>query len=125
MCVLYISYTSCIFVENIQNMATISFAEKKRKNIDIPVEALRKLSIMAAAQGTSVKAFIENILVSAAQSLDVTVYQNPSPSGDKWFNESTNLEEVDKRIKRQREGKTQIAVTLKSTEEMKDFINNL
>ena len=33
-------------------MATIVL-EKKRKNIDLPVETLKKLSIMAASQGKS------------------------------------------------------------------------
>ena len=42
-------------------MATIAI-EKKRKNIDLSVDTLKKLSIMAASQGKSVKAFIENLL---------------------------------------------------------------
>lgn len=31
----------------------------KRKNIDLPVNTLQKLSIMAAAQGSSLKNFID------------------------------------------------------------------
>ena len=42
-------------------MSTITL-QKKRKNIDLPIETLQKLSIMAASQGKSLKAFIEYIL---------------------------------------------------------------
>lgn len=38
----------------------------KRKLIDIPDETFRKLSIMAAAEGNSLKAFIENLLITEA-----------------------------------------------------------
>jgi hypothetical protein len=38
----------------------------KRKLIDIPEETFRKLSIMAAAEGNSLKAFIENLLITEA-----------------------------------------------------------
>lgn len=44
-------------------MSTIAL-ERKRKNIDLPIETLQKLSIMAASQGKSLKAFIENLLVA-------------------------------------------------------------
>ena len=43
-------------------METVAL-QKKRKNIDLPVETLQKLSIMAASQGKSLKAFIESLLV--------------------------------------------------------------
>lgn len=46
-------------------MATIAL-EKKKKNIDLPVDTLQKLSIIAASQGKSLKAFIKNILVAKA-----------------------------------------------------------
>ena len=36
----------------------------KRKNIDLPIDALQKLSIMAVAQGKSLKSYIESILIS-------------------------------------------------------------
>ena len=36
----------------------------KRKNIDLPVDTLQKLSIMAVAQGKSLKNFIETVLIS-------------------------------------------------------------
>lgn len=56
--------------------------QKKRKNIDLPVETLQKLSIMAASQGESLKAFIEKILIKKADSVSVEVSTNPSPSGE-------------------------------------------
>ena len=43
----------------------------KRKNIDLPVETLQKLSIMAVAQGKSLKKYIETLLISKADSLTV------------------------------------------------------
>lgn len=74
-------------------MATIVL-EKKRKNIDLPVETLKKLSIMAASQGKSLKAFIENILIAKADTLDVQVSLNPSPSNDPWFDNPKNVAAV-------------------------------
>jgi hypothetical protein len=44
----------------------MSLVSVKRKLIDIPEETFRKLSIMAAAEGNSLKAFIENLLITEA-----------------------------------------------------------
>lgn len=66
----------------------------KRKNIDLPVETLQKLSIMAVAQGKSLKKFIEMILIAKADSIVVEVGENPSPSGDSWFDKPENMESV-------------------------------
>ncbi|MBD5321818.1 MAG: hypothetical protein HDS01_03485 [Bacteroides sp.] len=66
----------------------------KRKNIDLPVDTLQKLSIMAVAQGKSLKNFIETILITKANSVAVTVDENPSPSGDPWFNDPENVASV-------------------------------
>ncbi len=44
----------------------MSLVTVKRKLIDIPEETFRKLSIMAAAEGNSLKAFIENLLITEA-----------------------------------------------------------
>jgi hypothetical protein len=85
-------------------MATITF-EKKRKNIDLPTDTLQKLSIMAAAQGKSLKAFIENILVAKADMLQVEVTTNPSPSGDPWFNDPKNIDSVMRGIENAKDGK--------------------
>lgn len=79
----------------------------KRKNIDLPVDVLQKLSIMAVAQGKSLKKYIENILISKASSVSIEVTENPSPSGDEWFNSSKNLEIVKKGIAELKEGKVQ------------------
>lgn len=104
-------------------MATIAL-EKKRKNIDLPVDTLQKLSIMAVSQGKSVKAFIEHILVSKANTLEIEI-SNPSPSGDPYFADSSNLTEVKKRVKAHKEGKVKTTVTLRSAEDITNFINNL
>lgn len=104
-------------------MATIAL-DKKRKNIDLPLDALQKLSIMAASQGKSVKAFIENILVTKANSLTSEV-SNPSPSNDPYFVEPANLTEIEKRAKKHKEGKVKSTVVLQSAEDIRNFINNL
>jgi hypothetical protein len=39
---------------------------KKRKNIDIPTDTFRRLSIRAAADGKSLKSYIEYLLVMEA-----------------------------------------------------------
>ena len=66
----------------------------KRKNIDLPVETLQKLSIMAVAQGKSLKKYIESLLISKADSISVEVSENPSPSGDKWYDDASNIAAV-------------------------------
>lgn len=77
----------------------------KRKNIDLPVDTLQKLSIMAVAQGKSLKKFIETILISKANTVSVEVSENPSPSGDPWFNDPENMASVNKGIAEQKAGK--------------------
>ena len=86
-------------------MNTIAL-QKKRKNIDLPVETLQKLSIMAASQGKSLKAFIENILITKADSISIEVSSNPSPSGDPWFDNPENLASVMRSIEESKRGKT-------------------
>lgn len=63
----------------------------KRKNIDLPVDTLQKLSIMAVAQGRSLKNFIETILINKANTISVEVSENPSPSNDAWFDNPENM----------------------------------
>lgn len=70
-------------------MATAS--NIKRKNIDLPSDILRKLSIMAAAAGKSLKKYIEETMIDKANSANITVYENPSPSGDPWFDDPENI----------------------------------
>lgn len=54
-------------------MSTVAL---KRKLIDLPEETFRNLSIMAAAEGKSLKAFIENLLISEAKLMsDEEIYR--------------------------------------------------
>ncbi len=112
-------------IESIKLNDMKSIVIKKRKNIDLPVAALQKLSVMAASQGESLKAFIERLLIEKAESLKIEVLTNPSPSGDEWFDDPKNLVEIESRIQAYKEGKTEVAVILRSTEEIKNFISNL
>lgn len=63
----------------------------KRKNIDLPIETLQKLSLLAVAHGKSLKAYIESLLISKAESVNIEIKENPSPSGDPWFDNPDNL----------------------------------
>lgn len=77
----------------------------KRKNIDLPVDVLQKLSLMAVAQGKSLKAYIENLLIAKANSVTIEVSENPSPSGDEWFADANNIAEVEEGIRQHKEGR--------------------
>ena len=77
----------------------------KRKNIDLPVDTLQKLSIMAAARGKSLKNYIESILISKADSISVEVSENPSPSGDSWFENPDNIASVKEGVRQMKSGK--------------------
>ena len=98
-------------------MATIAI-EKKRKNIDLPVDTLKKLSIMAASQGKSVKAFIENLLETKANSLSIEVSTNPSPSGDPWFDDPENMASVMRGIEDAKQGR----VTAYTIDDIKNLL---
>lgn len=78
----------------------------KRKNIDLPADTLQKLSILAVAQGKSLKKYIESLLISKANSVVVEVSENPSPSGDSWFNNPENIAIVNEGIAEYKAGKT-------------------
>lgn len=45
----------------------------RRKNIDLPVETMQKLSIIAASAGLSLKKFIENTLIAKADAVTIEV----------------------------------------------------
>lgn len=77
----------------------------KRKNIDLPVDTLQKLSIMAVAQGKSLKNYIETLLISKANSVSIEVSENPSPSGDPWFEDAENMASVQRGIAEMKAGK--------------------
>ena len=98
-------------------MATIAI-EKKRKNIDLSVDTLKKLSIMAASQGKSVKAFIENLLETKANSLSIEVSTNPSPSGDPWFDDPENMASVMRGIEDAKQG----SVTAYTIDDIKNLL---
>lgn len=78
----------------------------KRKNIDLPIETLQKLSHLAVEQGKSLKNYIESVLISKANSVQVEVSSNPSPSGDPWFEDPENMASVYRGIQQMKEGKT-------------------
>ncbi len=80
----------------------------KRKNIDLPVDTLQKLSIMAVAQGRSLKNYIETILINKANSVSVEVSENPSPSGDTWFDDPENMASVHRGIEEMKAGKGRV-----------------
>lgn len=90
----------------------------KRKNIDLPVDTLKKLSIMAVAQGKSLKAYIEQLLISKANSINIEVSENPSPSGDTWFDNPENMESVKRGINEMKAGKGRTC----TTEEIKKLL---
>lgn len=77
----------------------------KRKNIDLPVDTLQKLSLMAVAQGKSLKKYIESLLIAKADSISVDISENPSPSGDEWFNDPKNMASVKRGITEMEAGK--------------------
>lgn len=60
---------------------------------------------MAVASGQSLKKFIESILIAKADSITVEVSENPSPSGDSWFNSSENINSVKQGIRDVEDGK--------------------
>lgn len=79
----------------------------KRKNIDLPVDTLQKLSYMAVAQGKSLKKYIETILIAKANSVAVEVSENPSPSGDQWFDNPENMAMVNRGLEDVKAGRSQ------------------
>ena len=63
-------------------------------------------------------------LHSKAETLKIEI-SNPSPSGDEYFTDSDNLAEIEKRAKAYKESKGKDKITLRSAEEITNFINNL
>ena len=100
-------------------METVAL-QKKRKNIELPVETMQKLSIMAASQGKSLKAFIESLLVAKANAVCVEVSTNPSPSGDGWFDDPDNMASVMRGIEDAKQGRTK-AYTIDEMRKMLDI----
>ncbi len=98
---MYIIYILYLY-EKFSDMATT--ANIKRKNIDLPVETFQKLSLLAVSQGKSLKAYIESVLIAKADTVVVEVKENPSPSGDEWFENPENVESVKRGVAEMRAG---------------------
>ena len=64
------------------------------------------MSFMAVLQGKSLKAYIEQILIAKASSINIKVNENPFPSNDEWFNNPNNIEEIQESIVQQLSGET-------------------
>ena len=78
-------------------MSTIALGNKKRKNIDLTDDTFRALSVLAAANGKNLKAFIEIILNNEARMLnEETIYsellKNPESQEIISFEEKETFE---------------------------------
>ncbi len=80
----------------------------KRKNIDLPVDVLQKLSMMAVTKSMSLKSYIEDVLISKANQISIEVTENPSPSNDEWFDNPENLRSVYKGIEQMKRGEGKV-----------------
>jgi len=78
-------------------MSTIALGKKKRKNIDLTEDTFRALSVLAAANGKNLKAYIEIILNNEARMLnEETIYgellKNPESQEIISFEEKETFE---------------------------------
>lgn len=89
----------------------------KRKNIDLPVEVLKKLSVLAAMAGKSLKKYIEDSMIDKANNTEIEVHENPSPSGDAWFDKRENIAMVMRGIEENKAG-LGLKMTSKEVREM-------
>jgi hypothetical protein len=66
--------------------------QKKRKNIDLPLDTFRNLSIRAAAEGSNLKSYIENLLIAEAKVIsDEELYRHLNETkldGNVFLNET-------------------------------------
>ncbi len=83
----------------------------KRKNIDLPLDTLQKLSLLAISQGKSLKRYIESLLIAKAESVSVEINENPSPTGDEWFNDPENTDSIKRGISEFEAGKGRVYTT--------------
>ena len=94
-CALYISYIFCTFAtKNIIMEAVLK--TNRRKVIDIPEDIFRYLSIKAAAQGTNLKRYIENLLAKDVENMVAAMSDNEAYA---WLikNEPEGLVAVDEK----------------------------
>ena len=65
--------------------------EKKRKNIDIPIDVFKNLSVKAAYKGVTLKVFIENLLSQIASDIEdeelYLKFSRTKPEGNVYLNE--------------------------------------
>lgn len=88
-------------------MNTVSVnSQKKKKLIELPVDVCKILAIQAAAMGISLKKHIENIIITKTESWKINTKENPSPSGDDWFNDPQNISMVMEGIEEYKLGET-------------------
>ncbi len=80
----------------------------RRKNIDLPVDVLQKLSMVAVTKSMSLKSYIEDILISKANQISIEVKENPSPSKDEWFDNPENLRSVYEGIEQMKRGEGRV-----------------
>jgi hypothetical protein len=65
---MYIGYIQYIlYLSNFNSLPMVTVQVKKRKNIDLPEKTFRSLSVLAAANGKNLKAYIENVLEEEAK----------------------------------------------------------
>ena len=83
----------------------------KLKNIDLPLDTLQKLSLLAISQGKSLKRYIESLLIAKAESVSVEINENPSPTGDEWFNDQENTDSIKRGISEFEAGKGLVYTT--------------
>jgi hypothetical protein len=72
-------------------MAAVSSTVKKRKNIDIPEETFRALSVLAAANRKNLKTYIEAVLINeAGMLLEENVYREllKNPEANELVNQT-------------------------------------
>lgn len=62
---------------------------RKKKLIELPEDAFKRLSIMAVAEGKSLKAFIENLLISESKTIDdeaiYRILSKSDPEGQQYL----------------------------------------
>lgn len=90
---------------------------KQRETIELPVSIVGELTAMASAQGKTLKDFMEEVLIRVVKGVKNEKTANPSPSGDPWFDDPRNLEELQRGIDDAKAGRKK-AYTMGEIKEM-------